>query len=85
MPVSLATLPDSDRPRERLWSLGTSALTSVELLAILLGTGSGLQSSLEVAATLLSRMAVPVVYYHIARRGRAEALRQEGLVPQIAA
>jgi len=39
----------------------------------------------EVAATLLSRMAVPVVYYLIARRGRAEALHQEGLVPQIAA
>ena len=32
----------------------------------------------EVAATLLSRIAVPVVYYLIARRGRAEALRQEG-------
>jgi multidrug efflux pump subunit AcrB len=33
----------------------------------------------EVAATFLSRLAVPVVYYLIARRGRAEALRQEGL------
>jgi multidrug efflux pump subunit AcrB len=33
----------------------------------------------EVAATFLSRMAVPVVYYLIARRGRAEVLRAEGL------
>ncbi len=33
----------------------------------------------EVAATLLSRMAVPVVYFMIARHGRAEALRLEGL------
>ena len=33
----------------------------------------------EVAATLLSRMAVPVVYYLIARKGRAQALREEGL------
>jgi multidrug efflux pump subunit AcrB len=39
----------------------------------------------EVAATLLSRVAVPVVYYLIARRGRAEALRQEGLVHSLAA
>jgi multidrug efflux pump subunit AcrB len=39
----------------------------------------------EVAATLLSRMAVPVVYYLIARGGRAAALRQEGLVPAIPA
>jgi multidrug efflux pump subunit AcrB len=38
----------------------------------------------EVAATLLSRMAVPVVYYLIARRGRAELLRQEGLGPALA-
>jgi multidrug efflux pump subunit AcrB len=38
----------------------------------------------EVAATLLSRMAVPVVYFLLARRGRAEALRVEGLTPQVA-
>jgi multidrug efflux pump subunit AcrB len=39
----------------------------------------------EVAATLLSRIAVPVVYYLVARRGRAEALHQEALVPTLAA
>ena len=38
----------------------------------------------EVAATFLSRLAVPVVYHMIARHGRAEALRQEGLTPQLA-
>jgi multidrug efflux pump subunit AcrB len=38
----------------------------------------------EVAATFLSRLAVPVVYYLIARRGRAEALREEGLMPDAA-
>ena len=32
----------------------------------------------EIAATLLSPIAVPVVYYLIARRGRAEELRQRG-------
>jgi len=37
----------------------------------------------EVAATLLSRMAVPVVYYLIARRGRDDALRLEGLAPAL--
>ena len=39
----------------------------------------------EVAATLLSRIAVPVVYYLIARRGRAEALRAEALMPEVPA
>jgi multidrug efflux pump subunit AcrB len=39
----------------------------------------------EIAATLLSRMAVPVVYYLIARRGRAAELNREGLTPEIEA
>jgi multidrug efflux pump subunit AcrB len=39
----------------------------------------------EVAATLLSRVAVPVVYYLIARRGHAAALHQEGLLLRSAA
>ena len=47
-------------------------------LAISLMTG-------EVAATFLSRLAVPVVYYLIARRGRAEELRLESLPPALAA
>jgi multidrug efflux pump subunit AcrB len=38
----------------------------------------------EVAATFLSRLAVPVVYFLIARHGRADSLRQEGLAPAIA-
>ena len=47
-------------------------------LAISLMTG-------EVAATLLSRLAVPVVYYLIARRRRAGELRTEALAPALAA
>jgi multidrug efflux pump subunit AcrB len=39
----------------------------------------------EVAATFLSRMAVPVVYYLIARRGRADFLSREGRSPVAAA
>jgi hypothetical protein len=34
----------------------------------------------EVAATLLSRLAVPVLYFLVARRGRAAELRREGAV-----
>jgi len=32
----------------------------------------------EITATLLSRLAVPVLYYLVARRGRAAALQREG-------
>jgi multidrug efflux pump subunit AcrB len=35
----------------------------------------------EVAATLLSRLAVPVLYYLVARRGRADELRAEAAQP----
>jgi multidrug efflux pump subunit AcrB len=39
----------------------------------------------EVAATFLSRLAVPVVYYLLARGGRAEELRREALATPLAA
>jgi multidrug efflux pump subunit AcrB len=38
----------------------------------------------EVAATFLSRLAVPVVYYLIARGGRAAELRRESIAPAVA-
>jgi multidrug efflux pump subunit AcrB len=37
----------------------------------------------EIAATVLSRLAVPVVYYMIARHGRAEQLHAEGPGPAV--
>ena len=83
MPVSLATLPDFDRPRERLWSLGAGALTSVELLAIVLGTGSGTQSSLEVAASLLA--IADGSLRRLAARPAAELKRSPGIGPAKAA
>jgi multidrug efflux pump subunit AcrB len=66
----------------------TAAAVAVGSLVILFDPiFQGLAISLmagEVAATLLSRLAVPVVYYLIARRGRAESLRRESLVPDAA-
>jgi DNA repair protein RadC len=47
------TPDDADRPRERLWRLGATSLTVVELLAILLGTGDRGYDALEVASLLL--------------------------------
>ena len=44
-----------DRPRERLRSLGSGALTDAELLAILLRTGRRGESSLALAQRLLAR------------------------------
>lgn len=48
-------LPPTDRPRERLRALGGAALTTAELLAVVLGTGGGGQSVLECAQDVLTR------------------------------
>ena len=51
---SLRELPASERPRERLRSLGAASLTSAELLAIVLGTGGRGRSVLRLAEGLLA-------------------------------
>jgi DNA repair protein RadC len=56
VPLRLAEHPITDRPRERLWRLGTGALTAQELLAILLGTGCAGRDALDVAGALLARV-----------------------------
>jgi DNA repair protein RadC len=47
-------LPASERPRERLRDYGASALSTAELLAIILRTGSQRESALSLATRLLS-------------------------------
>jgi DNA repair protein RadC len=39
--LRIADLPPTERPRERLLSMGAKNLTTAELMAILLGTGQG--------------------------------------------
>ncbi|HLW47630.1 MAG TPA: UPF0758 domain-containing protein [bacterium] len=48
-------LPVELRPRERLLSQGPDALSTAELVAVLLRTGSPTRSALEVAADLIGR------------------------------
>ncbi len=52
--VRMADLPVEERPRERLERLGTSNLSTVELLAILIETGTRKRNALDVAQGLLS-------------------------------
>jgi DNA repair protein RadC len=52
--LSIRELPRSERPRERLVSLGASALSSAELLALLVGAGGVGGSALQVGQTLLA-------------------------------
>jgi DNA repair protein RadC len=47
-------LPRGERPRERLQDLGVHALSTVELLTIVLGAGAGRRSALGVAHEVLA-------------------------------
>ncbi len=72
-----------ERPRERLWSLGPAALTSTELIAILLGTGALRRGPAEVAAGLLERGGGSL--RQLAARPGAELTQSLGVGPAKAA
>src|SRR5881392_3641735 len=52
--LTIRELPRSERPRERLVALGANALSSAELLAVLVGSGTTGGSALQVAQQLLA-------------------------------
>lgn len=52
---TIKELPSTERPRERLKDYGPGALSTAELLAIILRTGVGGQNVLALATTLLAR------------------------------
>lgn len=52
--MSLKFIPSEERPRERLARFGTSVLSTIELLAILLGSGTQKRSVLQLAGDLLA-------------------------------
>jgi DNA repair protein RadC len=53
--VTIRDLPEEERPRERLAKYGPEAVSTAELIAILLRTGSARESALGLAEQLLSR------------------------------
>jgi DNA repair protein RadC len=53
--VRIRELPSTERPRERLRDHGANALSTPELLALILRTGSGKLSAIDLATSLLSR------------------------------
>ena len=52
--LSIRELPRSDRPRERLVDLGARAVSSAELLAILLGSGGAGRTALQLGQDVLN-------------------------------
>ncbi len=76
-PRRLSETGAGDRPRERLFALGPASLTLVELLAILLGTGTSRGDVLDVAATVLHLAGGSL--RALARRPTGELVRVAGM------
>lgn len=53
--LSIRDLPSSERPRERLVQYGAESLSTVELLAIILGSGSRRNDVIHLSSSILSR------------------------------
>jgi len=83
MPLRASETPLPDLPRERLFRLGPSSLTAVELIAIILSTGRRGHSAAEVAAFLL-REGGPALG-DLARRSPPALARTAGIGPAKAA
>ncbi len=71
--MSLARLPVSDRPRERLYWQGPQALAEAELLAIQLGSGTRGRNAVDVAHAMLAS------YGSLADVASREAIELAGL------
>lgn len=83
MPTRLADLPAPERPRERLHAHGASVLSTVELLALLVGKGTPGRSAVDVASDLLRRADGSLLA--LAARSQGELQAQAGIGPAVAA
>lgn len=52
--MNIRELPDYEKPREKLMRDGKECLSTTEILAILIGNGSGKKSALELAAEIIA-------------------------------
>jgi DNA repair protein RadC len=76
--VPVKALPPEDRPRERLLSRGPDALSSAELLAVLLRTGTKDSSAGDVAGQLLASFGS---LHALSQAHPVELIRQAGIGP----
>jgi DNA repair protein RadC len=80
--MSIGELPAAERPRERLYWNGPTALADTELLALQLGSGARGQSALDVARDMLAAYGSLA---EVAGREASELARLRGVGPTKAA
>jgi len=74
--LSIKQWPADERPREKLLKLGSGALADAELLSILIRTGSGKHSALDLAKAMLRDTKS---LHGIASRNPSELMRWKGI------
>ena len=77
-PRGVLALPPQERPRERLQSQGPGALSNGELLAVLLGSGCGGRSALELGRELAGRGLRGLAAASVDELGRVRGLGPAG-------
>lgn len=60
--MKIKDIPENERPRERLLRVGVENLTDIELLALIISTGSKKLSSYEIALNLLKNNSLNNIY-----------------------
>jgi len=76
--VSLKSWPAGERPREKMISLGIENLTSAELLAVLISTGTDRLNALDIGQELLRRFET---LEQLSAASRTELMKVEGIGP----
>jgi DNA repair protein RadC len=74
--VTIKNWPEGDRPREKLMKHGSEVLSDAELLAIMINTGTGEQSAVDVARAILGNFSD---LRDLSRRTVKELVKQKGI------
>ncbi len=74
--LSIHDIPEADRPRERLLTQGANALSTAELLAIILRSGTAQENALRLAQRILAHYGS---LQHLAQASAAELTQIKGL------
>lgn len=74
--MPIAQMPVGEKPRERMQTLGPASLSSAELLAILMGSGSSKASAMDLGNLLIQRFGS---LQRLAKADLSELLRIPGL------
>lgn len=75
--LTIKSLSEDDRPREKLASLGRQNLSDAELIAIILGSGNKKETAVQLAQRMLSENQNSI--NHIAKLGLAELKKYNGI------